>query len=235
MRAASRRRPSSAPAAAAATAWSTCARRARRRRRPRADARRTVRGAERMKRLVLVDVLWTRLVLGTDLTAVIDTAVNHMLLPAEVAFAVSVALALRAVPRRAVVEFIVGFALLGVWIYTRTVGYQTLWKALPAGATYAIVLWSQPMRCCASPTACGPRKSCWPAPAARPDGNATGSGRRSIRRRPPGSAAILPAGDRPSPSARCIRDCRHRPSPRTLPSCRMQPCNRHAPAPGARP
>jgi hypothetical protein len=93
-----------------------------------------------MAAAVLANVMWARLVQGTDAMPVIQTAVGHVLLLAEVAFAISVALALRAIPRRAIVEWIAGLTLLGLWTYAGTFGDQTSWKAPAAGALYGIVL-----------------------------------------------------------------------------------------------
>lgn len=89
---------------------------------------------------VLADVLWTRLVNGADALEVIETAASHVLVLAEVSFAVSVGLVLRVLPRRVVVDSAIFIAIVAAWIYSRVIGKETLWKAPSAGVLYALAL-----------------------------------------------------------------------------------------------
>jgi hypothetical protein len=93
-----------------------------------------------MAAVVLTKVLWARLVVGADIQPVIDTAISHLPILAAVGFAVSAALVLRALPRHRVVEWVIGAAVIGLWIYAKTVGHATLWKAPVADGLYAAIL-----------------------------------------------------------------------------------------------
>lgn len=89
---------------------------------------------------VLVSVLWARLMMGPDALSVIDRAADHVLVLAEVAFAVSVGLVIRALPHHLVVSATTGAIVVGLWIYTRVVGEAALPKAPPAGVFYALAI-----------------------------------------------------------------------------------------------
>jgi hypothetical protein len=90
--------------------------------------------------VLLVWVVWTRLVMGQDALAVISKSASHVLVLAEVAFAVSAGLVILVLPHRRVVAC--GFAVVvaGLWIYTRMVGRSGLSQAPPAGVMYAAIL-----------------------------------------------------------------------------------------------
>jgi hypothetical protein len=90
--------------------------------------------------VVFVWVLWTRLTMGPIAVVVIESAASHVLVLAEISFAVSVGLVIRALPHRVVVSWAIGAVIAALLIYTRTVGEAALSKAPPAGVLYAIAL-----------------------------------------------------------------------------------------------
>lgn len=90
--------------------------------------------------VVLVWVLWTRLTMGPIAVVAIEIAASHVLVLAEISFAVSVALVIRALPHRRVVAGAIAAVVAALWIYTRTVGEAALSKAPPAGVLYAVAL-----------------------------------------------------------------------------------------------
>lgn len=90
--------------------------------------------------VVLVWVLWARLAMGPIAVVAIEIAASHVLVLAEVAFAVSVGLVIRTLPHRPVGTWAIGAVVAALWIYTRTVGQASLSKAPPAGLFYAVAL-----------------------------------------------------------------------------------------------
>lgn len=90
--------------------------------------------------VVLVTAVLARLFTGMDALAVIDVAASHVLVLAEISFALSAALVLRVLPHRSLWAYAAGAIFIGLWIYSRTIGATNLWKAPAAGSLYAIAL-----------------------------------------------------------------------------------------------
>lgn len=89
---------------------------------------------------LLVPTLWASLVMGPIAVVVIEGFASHVLVLAEISFAVSVGLVIRALPHRTLVTWAIGGVVAALWIYTRAVGEAALSKAPPAGVFYAVAL-----------------------------------------------------------------------------------------------
>ncbi len=70
----------------------------------------------------------------------IATVASYVLVLAEIAFAVSVGLVVRALPRSGGLTAAAAIIVGGAWLYVVAEGHGHLWKAPPAGALYAAIL-----------------------------------------------------------------------------------------------
>jgi hypothetical protein len=91
--------------------------------------------------LVLAYMLWSRLFNETSGAALFDTIAANVLVLAELAFAISVALVIRALPWPTIVSAVTAIAMLGIWAYYHWIaGYAAAWRGQTAGLMHALVL-----------------------------------------------------------------------------------------------
>lgn len=90
---------------------------------------------------VVIGLLAVTLLTDMPGEALITAVAGYVLVLAEVTFAASVAVAMRALPRSRRVSALAAVAIGAAWLYCRAlVGYAHLWKAPAAGAWYAAVM-----------------------------------------------------------------------------------------------
>ena len=91
--------------------------------------------------LVLAYMVWGRLFNETSGAALFDTMSSYVPVLAELVFAISVALVIRALPGSTIVTAVTASAFLGIWAYYHWLaGYAAAWQGQPAGLMHAVVL-----------------------------------------------------------------------------------------------